>query len=345
MILSIIIPVYNCGAFLRDCLQSIREMGISDYEVILVDDGSTDGSAQVCDELTQKYVYARCIHQRNQGVSAARNEGLRMAKGEYVLFVDADDALEPQGLARLVEQLRKAPEADMAIFGLSFDYYHGGSIYRRDELLPPLAGIVERQEWVRHLPELFAANALSPIWNKLIRREVLMQNDLRLRSDMFLYEDLEYSLRCLGSCGTVLFEQAALYRYRQSEDEGNAGKRLRRIAHIPEVISRIENALEICMGDDFPEQKAEVRERILMSLYLVLAREKIAVSSAEEVGVVCDDFSAWYHADGYKLSSEFVQNLLNHRVRKLILRRYYSAFRHKLAVKLKSMLHRCKEKS
>lgn len=99
------------------------------------------------------------------------------------------------------------------------------------------------------------------------------------------------------------------------------------------------------MGDDFPGQKAEVRERILMSLYLVLAREKIAVSSAEEVGVVCDDFSEWYRTGGYRLSSEFIQNLLNHRVRKLILCRYYSAFRHGLAVKLKSMLHHCDEKS
>ena len=95
MKLSIIIPVYNIDeVLLRQCLDSVVKQTISDYEVIIVDDGSEMSCAKVCDEYALKYFFVKVIHQQNQGVSVARNAGIEAAAGKYIQFVDADDWLE-----------------------------------------------------------------------------------------------------------------------------------------------------------------------------------------------------------------------------------------------------------
>ena len=114
MKLSIIVPIYNVESYLTRCVQSIIAQGLADYEVILVDDGSTDSSARLCDELEQQYPsIIRVIHQDNGGLSAARNSGIEVARGEYITFVDSDDELCPDTLQRNMEYLTERPEVDM----------------------------------------------------------------------------------------------------------------------------------------------------------------------------------------------------------------------------------------
>ena len=91
---SVIIPAYNCAGTLRETVGSIRASGLTDYELLLIDDGSTDGTAGLCDALCRQYPELRCIHQANAGVSAARNRGIRAAQGEYIWFVDSDDTVD-----------------------------------------------------------------------------------------------------------------------------------------------------------------------------------------------------------------------------------------------------------
>ena len=93
-LISVIIPIYNPGVHLHKCLNSIIKQSYKNLEIILIDDGSTDGSSAVCDEFAQKDGRIICIHQENAGVSRARNEGLKIAKGEYIHFPDSDDYLE-----------------------------------------------------------------------------------------------------------------------------------------------------------------------------------------------------------------------------------------------------------
>lgn len=88
---SIIIPVYNVGAYLQECIESVLHQSYNDYEIILVDDGSVDGSAKICDSYSNNYSNVRAIHQINAGASCARNAGLLVAEGEYVCFLDGDD--------------------------------------------------------------------------------------------------------------------------------------------------------------------------------------------------------------------------------------------------------------
>ena len=103
---TIIVPVYNIREYLPACVESLRKQTYEDIEIILVDDGSTDGSGAVCDELAEKFPEIRVVHQANAGASAARNRGLQEAKGELLLFIDSDDSIDPAALGRVLSDTR-----------------------------------------------------------------------------------------------------------------------------------------------------------------------------------------------------------------------------------------------
>lgn len=105
--ISIIVPVYNVREYIERCIASILNQTYLDYEVILVDDGSTDGSGEMCDTFSMQYDKIKAIHQKNQGLSAARNTGIRAANGEVLSFVDSDDWTEPQMLQSMMEAMLK----------------------------------------------------------------------------------------------------------------------------------------------------------------------------------------------------------------------------------------------
>ena len=109
MVLSVVIPVYNVAQYLEQCVDSVLASQETDYEILLVDDGSTDG---VCPGICDRYALAnpdriRVIHQENQGLGGARNTGLAQALGEYVFFVDSDDYLAPEALSVVIRQIRQ----------------------------------------------------------------------------------------------------------------------------------------------------------------------------------------------------------------------------------------------
>ena len=117
MKLSIIVPIYNVASYLLKCVDSLLAQDITDYEIILVDDGSPDNCPQICDEYAEKYDNIRVVHQENAGLSAARNTGIAAATGDYIMFVDSDDYLQPNTLGALLEQAERE-QLDV----LRFDY-------------------------------------------------------------------------------------------------------------------------------------------------------------------------------------------------------------------------------
>ena len=338
MKISFIIPVYNCGRYLNKFICEIEAVGLHNYEIILVDDGSTDDSGNICDEIAKENEKICCIHQKNQGVSSARNHGLQAASGDYVSFFDADDDIEPKKLYELLRRIEKERTViDIAFFGMTFDYYYKGKMYRRDEMMPPLQGIREEKEWRQRLENLFYSNSLSSACNKVFRRKFLIEHKLYLSEDMFIYEDLEYSLRCMTFCNNILFEPEVIYYYRQSEDEGNAGRRLIRMEHISDLVIRIEKAVNELKTRS--EEETQGLTNILLSLYLILAKEKIAVSNARQIKQICDDFADWFESRNIEIPSEhqnYVELLLKRNVCQLILRRKYISIRHKIAVAVKN---------
>lgn len=330
MKISVIIPAYNCANTIRNTVESVLKSGLSDLEILIIDDGATDETPLICTELENEYPCIRSIHQKNAGVSAARNRGIREATGDYIWFVDADDSIKEGSLLPAEEILLKhAP--DMLVFGIEFVYSRNGRVYRTDELLPPLQGFATAADCSSILYELFESNSLSAIWSRIIKRNIILSMDSHLREDMFLYEDLEFVLRLYQFCSNVYFYKEVVYQYRQPEDEGNAGRRLKRISHIPDLLSKIEAALA---------DEAD-KDRILLKLYLVLAREKINVSSADEINTICSDFHDWI--DAHDLihairNKAYPMMLYQGQIVKLIAKRAYSMLRHKAANLIKQTI-------
>ena len=339
MKISFVIPVYNCKTFLPDCVSSIRAAGIPDYEILLIDDGSTDGSGALCDELALKSPEIRVVHQPNAGASAARNRGIREASGELLLFIDADDSIEPKLLSNVLSDSRCA-ESDLTIFGLAFDYYKNGNCYRRDPLFYPTDAVLDSQNWGKEFRVLFAKNSLSPVWNKVYRRDILQQYHLLFNEGMFLYEDLEFVLRYMQHCDRIWNVPKAIYHYRQSEDEGNAKRRLMRIDHLPPFLQPIESALEGLLTVNPAIDEPQI-QNILHQLYLVLAREKISVSDLAGIRTICKDYANWSQGRVFSIeSSPFYKNLREGKALRLLLAAKKTALRHKLAVWAKSHLYR-----
>lgn len=149
MKLSIIVPVYKVRDYLSRCLESILEQKVSDYELILVDDGCPEGCGAICDTYAQKYPQVRVIHQQNGGLSAARNAGISLAQGDYITFVDSDDALLPNTYAENMRILLANPEIDILEYPVH--EYFGGSRSKRLTFVPrKVKGDGVFRDWVRH---------------------------------------------------------------------------------------------------------------------------------------------------------------------------------------------------
>ena len=294
---SFIIPVYNSKRYLKRCIESITAIPINntdiEYEIILVDDGSTDGSDHLCDQIvmeSKKNEQIRVFHQNNRGVSAARNKGIDLARGDYIIFIDSDDVINSYEMGKILEQTTTSPDVDMAVYGISFDYYLRGICFRRDEMLPPFMGITEQEVWMQKMPELFSKNVLSALWNKVIRKSLLDAHHFRLKENMIILEDLEFSLRLMEKCDRILFWREPVYHYIHEGHVDNAGNRVRKAAPLSDVLHNIEDAMEI-----YPKSLFETKDkdRILITIYENLLREGISFSTVAEIKKLCNDFEQW----------------------------------------------------
>ena len=161
---SIIVPVYNAQRYLHRCVASILEQSLQDIQLILVDDGSADGSGTLCDEFAAKDSRVMVLHQKNAGVSAARNAGLAVAKGEFVGFVDADDAITPDAYEQAVDAIGAH---DMAMWDAVTVWPDGRREPDTISLLETDC-VLEKKDWSPELLRYMAGAA----WRCLYRREL-----------------------------------------------------------------------------------------------------------------------------------------------------------------------------
>ena len=185
MTLSIIIPVFNSGEYLSGCLESILSQSFSDFEILLVDDGSNDGSGSQCDEYVGKDNRIRVFHKRNGGVCSARNRGIDNARGEFIVFVDADDYVTDVYLEHLMES-----DADMVVTGVQ-------KFGAKEETIMPACR------------EDYGIGDLAAHWNrpfemnfqycypvaKRYRTEILRKHEIRFDESLFYSEDLCFNMR------------------------------------------------------------------------------------------------------------------------------------------------------
>ena len=200
--ITMIIPVYNTAAYLDKCLSSISAQSFSDFELIIVDDGSTDDSPKICDDWAKKDSRFTVIHQKNAGQSAARNAGIDAAKGDYLAFADSDDYVEPEYLQRLYDTIQKF-KADLSLCGY---YEHKNRVKRA--LGPEKECVLDRNTALGKLVE--DKELKSFFWASLFKKELFEGIRLPVGRN---YEDLAVIYKLYYKADNVAMTPEPLYHY------------------------------------------------------------------------------------------------------------------------------------
>ena len=202
--ISIIVPIYNVEKYLSRCIESLINQTHRDVEIILVDDGSADGCGRICDEYAARDNRIKVIHQQNAGVSAARNAGLRAAKGDYTGFCDADDFVHPEMFEKLISAMIESG-ADLAICGYNY-VDENGCISRQYVELP--IGEANQEDCCRLFFDIPPSIRLS-VWNKLFKSSLL--NELFFSEGIKGAEDAEFLGKYIDKIHSAIIINEPLY--------------------------------------------------------------------------------------------------------------------------------------
>lgn len=252
-LLSVIIPVYNAENYLRQCLDSVlAQQDFSDYEVILVDDGSTDNSGAICDEYAAAHSLFQCIHKPNGGHTSARKSGYRASRGEYVAFVDSDDWIAPDMYRRMCQAVT-GTHADIVLCS------HTAVMPDREEVCgtPFAAGFYDKPRLEKEIyPHMiysgvFFKYGVSPnLWNKIFRRELLRDHLFQVPDDIILGEDALAAYSCMLEASSMYLMDEALYYYRSNAD--SMSRRAIPAGRLPENRKLFETLLKVIDVSAYP---------------------------------------------------------------------------------------------
>lgn len=192
--ISIIVPVYNVERWLARAVASLQAQTFTDFELFLVDDGSTDKSGQLCDQLAEQDARIRVIHQQNAGAAAARNTAIAQARGEYLYFMDGDDWCDPAMLADMY-RVADANDLDVLVTGFYIETYYDDDKFYQEKRNAPDRIFATQDEFRAVAHELFDAQLLYAPWNKLYRRAYLVEKGI-LFPETF-WDDLPFNLEVL----------------------------------------------------------------------------------------------------------------------------------------------------
>lgn len=212
---SIIVPVFNTESCLDRCILSILAQTYREFEVILVDDGSTDGSSQLCDFYGKRDSRVKVIHKKNEGLVSARKAGIMAARGEYVGFVDGDDWIEPLMYERLIGSAVKY-QADMVLGG-SIEDVGGQTMHKTNRLKPGLYDDESLQKelypYMLCAGNFFCMGVQPYIWNKLMRRELAYPNIMAVDAGIRVGEDVAAIMPMLFQAKRVIITDYCDYHY------------------------------------------------------------------------------------------------------------------------------------
>lgn len=272
---SIIVPVYNAEKYLQECVESVLCQTLSDIELILVDDGSTDSSPALCDQYAVQDHRVKVIHKPNGRAASARNAGLRAASGEYVAFVDADDWISPDMYEKMLQT-----NADVTLC----DYVRFQGEKQFPFTQPNIAAGFYNKAQIREIiyPHLVMDGIEYPItisnWALLIRREVIVKNRLSYREDIRISEDAPFGsevLYCADSFAYLKGEQ--LYHYRMTEGSASRTYQPWWWDSSLKINEETENFFNKCEDYDFTQQiKSNMFYLARAEIYYIMANSKLS---------------------------------------------------------------------
>lgn len=208
---SVLIPVYNTEKYLEECLQSVLNQTYQDFEIILVDDGSTDNSGAICDKFQDEYPQKiKVIHKDNQGQLASRCIATQRAQGQYCIFMDADDLLIDRALETICENLKKYSFPDMLVYSFVYDKENEGQVPAKrffEEGMVPQHELYEM---------LLTGIGLNNVWTKAVKTEIAQCSGYDFSSYYSLRcsEDVLHSMAMIDQCQRVAYIYQPLYHYR-----------------------------------------------------------------------------------------------------------------------------------
>lgn len=203
--ISVIVPVYNVEKYLESCVESILRQDFSDFELLLVDDGSKDGSAAICDRYAKVDGRVRCFHRHNSGVGNARNFGIDNARGEWICFIDADDEVCSNYLSAFDTD---NTAADIVIAGIDFINTQTNAIIRREKYAPTIIYLP------RDKKKLILFLLIGFSFSKIYRRNLLYDNKLRFPTDINFHEDHVFVFDCYLNSRIIEIKPEVTYLYR-----------------------------------------------------------------------------------------------------------------------------------
>lgn len=233
---SVIVPIYNVESYLAECIESVLAQGFSDYELILVDDGSPDNCGRICDEYAKKDGRIRVIHKENGGLVSARKAGIKIAAGEYVVNLDSDDKFAPEMLEKADEIIREY-EADLISFSIEFFDEKSSDIvfesaacglYKKSDIEEKIYPKMLLSENMEHMFYFLCA--------KVIKRSVLTEPQLAVDEDISYGEDVSCLIRVYPRCERVYISDYTAYICRRRI---GSDSRAFRLAQFPQLAAGI----------------------------------------------------------------------------------------------------------
>lgn len=254
MFLSVIIPVYNVEKYIGRCVESVvSQQLLNEIELLLVDDGSTDLSGQICDEYALKFPWIKVFHISNGGVGNARNYGLERATGDYITFIDSDDFLD-DGIYALIYKLHQEHNSDAYVFGF------------KDYPFTKTAGCHKLNSSVCKTKNSLAETYLEmkkdflmfPVYNKIFRNDIC--SGVRFNTEVHYFEDYLFALSCLNRVTTLCTIEMAAYNYVHHDGEHLGSKYTK-----PEIIVSVADQIK-SLSFSLP-QNADLKNYTILEYY------------------------------------------------------------------------------
>ena len=202
---SVIVPIYNVEKYVKECVESIINQDYKNIEIILVDDGSTDDSGKICDEMQKKDNRIIVIHQKNGGVSNARNNGIKKATGKYICFVDGDDYV----MKDYVSYLYNLAEQNDANIGVTSEPFTSFNSKQNEEKIENLTG---KEATIK----ILCYNMMIGVYGKIFRRKYLEKNNIRLFEDLVIGEGFNFNVLSFQYTDKIVRSTKKIYVYRKN---------------------------------------------------------------------------------------------------------------------------------
>ena len=211
MKISIIIPVFNGEKYIERCVNSIEQgkKYNKNIDVIIVDDGSTDSTYTISENLTKRYDNIRVFHKKNGGVSSARNFGLTVAQGDFALFVDADDTLNKMAFPIIIKEIQNH-EADYYMFPLEKEVKKGIIQKQNYSVIGKTVSVDEAYEY-------FYIDGNNGPWSKLFKLEILKKHGIHFHKELKIHEDVVFCMEYLEHCRNIRYCEEVIYTYSYNE--------------------------------------------------------------------------------------------------------------------------------